>query len=276
MKRNIFFMLLACTLLYACKKDTKLLYNSPDNIYLDYPTTDTITYSFAYSVGLAQDTVWIPVKISGKRISQDRNFEMNIIANATTATQGLHYEALKSSYKMPADSGVVHVPVILKNTDAALESKSVYLTLRVTGGSDFQIQLADSLRTKTLLFSNRLEKPDWWNIKWADQIGDYSRVKHQLFLITSGTRDLINLFYGDPNFQIPRNLYYIENTRTFLKDPFTWVTNHPDKGYMLTKITGSEDYNFYNVASPDKKFLFKYFSNNQYFFIDENGGQIKF
>jgi len=281
MKRNIFYVLLAATMLFACKKDTKLLYNSRDNIYLNYKDKDgnqdtaALTYSFAYNPTLSKDTIWVPVIISGQRVKRARQFVLSVTDTATTAKAGLHYEALKPFYIMPADSGTTHVPVIIKNTDPALSEKSVNLALRVSGGTDFDSSLPVALRSKSIFYSARLEKPGWW-IYWQGQLGDYGRVKHQLFLISSGTVDLVDMSKPNAFLQIPRTLYYIDNTRTFLNDPFTWVTRHADKGYVLTKRTdGSKDYDFYSASSPEKKFYLKYYAQvDKYFFVDEQGKQV--
>lgn len=275
MKKNLLYLLFASIAFFACKKDTKLTYNSPENIYLNYPNGDTLVYSFAYVQGVDRDTIWVPVIISGKRADHDRSFVLSVVDTATTASTPLHYEPLKPTYIMPADSGVVHVPVIIKNIDKDLESKSVTLTLRVSGGQDFGTNLPDTIRKKTIMFSNRLERPQWWGF-WEGELKSYSRTKHQLFLISSGTRDLVDFSTPDYYLYIPRCLYYIENTRTFLKYPFDWVRQHPATGYVLTKRTdNSGDYDFYNVNAPDKKFLLKYFSSvDQYKFIDEYNKEI--
>ncbi|MCD8742125.1 DUF4843 domain-containing protein [Mucilaginibacter roseus] len=277
MKKNLILILLACVAFAACKKSEKLTYDSPENIYLNYSggSADTITYSFAYVQGVDRDTIWVPVIISGNRVNRDRSFILQVVDTATSAVKDLHYEPLKETYTMPANSGRVNVPVIIKNTDKELENKSVTLTVRVSGGQDFGTNLPDTIRKKTIMFSNRLERPQWWNF-WEGELKTYSRTKHQLFLITSGTRDLIDLSTPDYYLYIPRSLYYIENTRTFLKYPFDWIRQHPDSGYVLTKRTdNSGDYDFYSVNAPDKKFLLKYFSSvDQYRFIDENNKEI--
>ncbi|WP_158800069.1 DUF4843 domain-containing protein [Pedobacter sp. L105] len=280
MKRNLFFILLATAMLFACKKDTKLTYNSPDNIYLNYldkngnQDTTSLTYSFAYTQGVVRDTIWLPVILSGKHADHDRKFAIDVVDLATTAISGLHYEPLKSFYILPKDSGTVRVPLILKNTDAALMNKSVSLTVRVSGGEDFKTNLPVSVRTKEIIFSNRLEEPIWWKF-WA-QLGTYSRVKHQLFLISSGTTDLIDPSQPDAYLQIPRVLYYLENTRVFLTYPFDWVKENPQKGYVLTQRNdGTGDYDFYNTSTPTVKFYLKFFSQaGVYVFIDENGNQV--
>lgn len=276
MKRNLFVLLLFCTAMFGCKKDEPMTYHSPDNIYLDYTTKDTLNFSFAFNPIQVTDTVWVPVIITGTRVNHDRKFQLSVVPDSTTAIVTTDYEPLKSSYTMPADSGIVHVPVILKNTDTALVNKSVILTVRVTGGTDFGSMMDESIRTKKIQFSNRLEQPDWW-IYWQGELGNYSRTKHQLFLISSGTVDLVNFAtVQDYYLQIPRDLYYIGNFKAFLSDPFSWVAQNPAKGYVLTKRNdGTGDYDFYNVGAPAKKFHLQYFPQaNTYVFIDENGKQV--
>lgn len=291
MKKNILFMLLVATVMLGCKKEGLTTYKSPDgtdNIYLAYlqninnlstdnQKTDTVVYTFAYTPALARDTIWVPVQISGNRVSHPRSFVLKADASLSTAVSALHYEPLKASYTMPADSGLVHIPIVLLNTDTALANKSVRLTLEVSGGTDFSSNLPFYLRSVYIDFSNRLEEPAWWPY-WG-QLGTYSRVKHQLFLISSGTRDLVELNpQVDPDYYyyIPRCLYYINNMHEFLIDPFTWVQQNPGAGYTLTKRTdGTGDYDFYNVASPTKKYWLKYFASvDKYIFIDEYGNQI--
>lgn len=276
MKKNLFFIFCLATAFCGCKKDKALLYNSQDNIYFNYQAKDTLSYSFALNLGQSQDTLWIPVIVMGKTTNYARTFQVSVLADSSTAVPALDYEPLKPSYIMPADSGQVHIPVIIKNIDTVLNSKSVVLTIKVSGGKDFGSNFYEAMRTKVILFSNRLEEPAWWPI-WTGELGTYSRIKHQLFLISSGTTDLVDL-RTDPNgyLQIPRALFYISNFKAFLADPFGWVKQNPAKGYVLTpRNDGTGDYDFYNVNTPAKKTHLKYFAQaNTYVFIDENGQQV--
>ena len=281
MKKTIFYSLLLSVLFVACKKDVDFAYDSTDNIYLNYlnddGTQDTlpVTYSFAYSPGLAKDTLWVPVKIAGKRVNHDRKFKIAVVASLTNAQPELHYEPLKAEYIMPADSGTVKIPIVIKNIDPALAEKSVALTIDAVASADFGELLPVKLRRRMLIFSNRLEEPSWWKYWQGNLGGPYTRVVHQLFLI-SGGKDLVNPASPNGYLEIPRTLYYIENLRNLANDPFTWVSRNPEKGYVLTKRTdGTQDYDFYNVNSPTIKFTVKFYPQvNGYFFVNEQGAQI--
>ncbi|NIG57581.1 DUF4843 domain-containing protein [Chitinophaga sp. Cy-1792] len=274
--KRIVILTIITTLLYSCKKDDIATYTvSKDNIYLNYNNKDSVIYSFAYHPELARDTIWVPVIVSGKQVNHDRRFAINVIDSTTTAVKDKHYEALKTMYILPANAGKVSIPLILLNTDPDLANKSVSLTIEIAGGDDFASLLPDDIRSRRFVFSNRLEQPAWWPY-WG-QLGKYSRVKHQLFLISSGTTDLvIPGSYPDAYMEIPRALYYISNASYLLNYPFNWVQENPKSGYTLEKRTdGTGDYDFYNLASPDKKFYLKYFPGaNKYVFIDENGNQV--
>lgn len=281
MKKTIIYSLLFSLIFVACKKDTNFSYDSKDNIYLNFLNDDglqdtlPVTYSFAFHPGLAKDTLWVPVKIAGKRVDHDRQFKIGIVASLSNAVPELHYEPLKDLYLMPADSGTIRVPIIIKNIDPELAEKSVALTINTVSTPDFADQLPIAIRQRTLIFSNRLEEPSWWKYWQGNLGGPYTRVVHQLFLI-SGGKDLVNPAIPNGFLEIPRTLYYIENLRNLTNDPFTWVIRNPDKGYVLTKKTdGTEDYDFYNVNSPTIKFAVKFYPQvNKHFFVNEKGAQI--
>jgi hypothetical protein len=281
MKRYILYTFLLALLLFACKKNDIYKYESEtDNIYLLYldaegkRDTSTYTYSFATSPGLAQDTIWVPVSIAGKRVPKERKFVLKVVDSLTSGQQGLHYEALKPFYTMPADSGKINVPFIIKNTDPELTNNSVIVTLRIGEGEDFKDELPVAIRTKSYMYSNRLEQPSWW-MYWQGNLGPYSRTTHRLFLI-SGGQDLTNPAAPNGYLGIPRTLYYLENAKNFTNDPFAWVARFPEKGYVLAKRTdGTEDYDFYQATAPLIKTHLKFFPQvNGYFFMNENGNQI--
>ena len=99
--------------------------------------------------------------------------------------------------------------------------------------------------------------------------GYYSQVKHELFLITTGVTDL-----STSGLDAPKNLYYVGRLNSFLADPFTWVANNPDKGYVLEQRTDG-NYDFYNTSTPNHRILYKKdVQAGRFFFIDENGVEV--
>jgi hypothetical protein len=275
MKHLFTLGLLYMTVFSSCKKVTELKYGSDDNIYFDLvdrtgARVDSIVYSFALFPGLAADTILLPLRISGIRAASERTFRIRVVDSATTAQPNLHYKPLEDAYKAPAGQGTVMVPVIIFNTDTALAGKMVRIKFQLESTADLQAEFK-KLDTFRIMFSNRLEKPVWWDV-WSGELGPYSRVKHELFIRTSGTTELPPT--ASDATSTPRVLFYTRRFRSFLNDPRQWVADNPEEGYTL-EPAGSGAYNFYSVTNPAKKYLLKLNpSDNRYYFTDENGNRI--
>jgi hypothetical protein len=276
MKKLTVIIVLLSIVLYACTKDEPLAYNTTDNIYFDFTPdnkddkSDSIVYSFAYNPEKDMDTILIPVRLSGIRQKLPRKFSVGIVDTATTAIASLHYQALEREYTIPADSGTFMLPLIVFSKDTALKTKSVIITLSLEASLDLGISFKD-LRRGFIKLSNKLEKPVWWDV-WSSELQTYSRVKHELFIRTSGTTVL------PPSqadyMQTPKALYFIRRFKSFLQDPFKWVADYAEEGYVITQGTDG-NYYFYSSGSPENKYLLeKNVSDGKYYFKDEDGNRI--
>jgi len=264
---NISGMLLLA--LASCKKAAYMPYHSSDNIYFNFDdaTTDrdSIVYTFAYTPGKESDTIYLPVRLSGNRMNTARTYKIAVTDSGTTARPNLHYAPLKDQYTLPANSGYDSIPLIVYNTDTLLAERSVALDLHLVATDELGAAIP-SLISARIVISNKLEKPVWWNM-WLG--GYYSQVKHELFLITTGVTDL-----STSGLDAPKNLYYVGRLNSFLADPFTWVANNPDKGYVLEQRTDG-NYDFYNTSTPNHRILYKKdVQAGRFFFIDENGVEV--
>jgi len=274
MKNSLIILTIAGLSFGSCKKAEELKYSYPDsNIYLNFSdnTTqrDSVVYTFAYTPGLAKDTVFIPIRISGMRKSYDRTFKVAVNEALSTAKPGTHYEALKDAYTLPADSGKAWLPIIVYNTDPTLADRSVMLSFGLVASEDFMVDLSD-MTTGRVVISNNLEKPYWWGPgqdTWG--IPNYSKVKHELWLIATG---IIDLPFNGLN--APQYLYYLGQLTSLLNNPQAWVDSHPESGYVLVDRPDG-NYDFYNTSIPAKKLLYKKNSQSgKYYFIDENGIEV--
>ncbi|BAV05121.1 DUF4843 domain-containing protein [Filimonas lacunae] len=265
MKKIFFVLLFIQPLFFSCKKADELLYDSADNICFNFleKQKDSIIYTFAYTPEKAFDTIFLPVRISGLQRPFDRKFVLTVMQDSSTAQEGLHYEALKDYYIMPADTGKTKVPLIIYNKDAALIENSVSIRLLLQSSGDFGANILTAIKGK-VVFSATLERPDWWG-SWP--LGTYSRTKHQLFIIATGVTTLTT-----SGLDAPKNLYLVSLLTSLLNDPFTWVKRNSDKGYVIEALAGSNDYYFYSTSNPAKKFLYrKDDAGAGYHFIDEKG-----
>jgi hypothetical protein len=270
MKSNAIISIVLMAIVFnACKKANLEVYDSPANIYFDFPANqrDSLLYTFAFEPSRGADTIYLPVRLSGIRESKDRKFIIKIDPNpdSTTAEAHKHYKPLDSVYVLQANTGVTQVPFIIYNSDSSLQSKSVQVKFKLYPTADLDTGL-NKLVSGKLVFSSKLERPEWWSM-W---MGDYfSQTKFQLFIITTGQTSMTM-----SGLDAPKNLYFISLLSAFLNDPFTWLKRNSDKGYNLDKQS-DDSYFFYNNKNPNKKISFRYNPQaGKYFFIDENGLEI--
>lgn len=276
MKKLFIIGLFGAVAFSACEKAVELTYQSPDNVYFDFTDPkdskkrpDSISYSFALFPEKSFDTIFLPVRIAGSRKSADRKFKLSVVDGATTAIAGKHYKALEPEYILPADSGAVKVPIIIYSTDAALLDRSVRVKFRLVASADFAVTTV-AFDSAKVIFSNRLEQPAWWNV-WGGELGTYSRVKHELFIRTSGTTELPGFVSGEV---VPKTLFHTRRFRSFLNNPIDWVADNPQEGYTLQDIGGGK-YNFFSISNPEKKYQLELNpADNKYYFRDENGNRI--
>ncbi|MBO9631564.1 MAG: DUF4843 domain-containing protein, partial [Chitinophagaceae bacterium] len=263
MKQGIYLTIILALAITACKKTPDFLFRAPlQNVYFNMSPDDSAVYTFAYKPDLSHDTVFLVVKLAGLRTDSIRKFGVIVVDSNTTAKVGLHYEQFKEWYSLPADSGVFRLPVVLYNTDPSLQTQSVRLTLKLKPGAGLDTNINKLIKARVIL-SAKLEQPDWWNT-WP--LGDYSRTKHELFMIASGVTSMTK-----DGLDAPRNLFLVGRMNVMIADPFGWVNNNPDKGYVLTQ-RGDGNYDFYATSNPAKKILVrKDNSSGRFYFVDENG-----
>jgi len=263
-----------CILLGSCEQTDLFTYDHPANIYFDLDTDadsdasrrDSLVYTFAYDMTKARDTVFLPVRISGIRESRDRQYQVAVEQDSSSAVPGTHYEALQSTYTLSADSGTASLPVVIYNT-ADLEERAVSLILKLQPSADFGIENPDLVRAKVVI-SARLEQPAWWSM-W---LGAYSRTKHQLFLLVTEQIEL-----SMDGLDAPKNLYFAQMLTMMLNNPFGWVQDHPEKGYVLEPVDpeSTDRYHFYHENNPARTIVLRQNASGMYYFIDENDEEVR-
>lgn len=271
MKKIMIILMAAVVGMAACKKETTPAFNSnTQNIYFNlepFGFKDSLLYTFANHPEMRSDTVWVPVRISGNRVDSEMTYAVKVIDSASTAQVNKHYQPLKDQYVLPANAGPAWLPVILYNTDTMMLKRSFSLTLQLVSTGNLRTDLTQQL-TARIVFSNRLERPKWWD-KCPLGGSSYSITKHLLFRLAATTEDVPLGQYDTPIW-----LYYTEKLNVLLLTPRTWIANNPGKGYdLFARPDGN--YDFYNPAEPEKKFLYRKKDNTtSYFFVDENGNDV--
>jgi len=259
---------LAIALFTGCHKAKEYVYDSPENVYIDYwdSRTDSVLSTFAFHPEKGRDTVRVPVRIAGLVRDYDRKFSLQVVKDSSTAIENVHYVPLAPSYTMLKNTAITMVPVILLNNDTALKKKSVSLRIKLFSTEDLGANIPERNKTK-LVFSNKLEHEAWWD--WWFTPSTWSVTKNQFFIIVTGLERL-----STEGLDAPKNQYLASLVQAFIADPGKWVTKNPSKGYKLD-ARADGNYDFYNVNTPNIKTLYRKSSlNGIYYFIDENGNEV--
>jgi hypothetical protein len=251
----------------ACKQAEPLLYDRDANIYFDLPAAqkDSIVYTFSYNMNKASDTIYIPVSLSGIREPKERFYSAYVEQDSSTAVEDVHFEKLALEYKLDVGAGKTFLPLVIYNVPD-LEENSVSLIIKLKESADFNIENPKIIKAK-IVFSARLEQPIWWSM-WLQ---DYSRTKHQLFIIATDQTTLTT-----EGLDAPKNLYFADMLRAMLNNPFQWVDRNPQKGYELSTKDNGATYDFYHKDNPGRTItLKKNVGSGQYQFIDELGREVR-
>lgn len=265
--KSIITILVIFLTISSCKKAELITYNHNAGIYFNLSKNerDSIVYSFAYDITKSSDTINIPVSISGLRENRDRVYQAYVETDSSSAQEGFHYKKLEEGYAISAGEGKSFLPLIVYNTPD-LEENSVSVIIKLKESSDFNVDNPQIIRAK-VVFSARLEEPIWWSM-W---LGEYSRTKHQLFIIATDQTSLTM-----DGLDAPKNLYFVDLLRIMLNNPFEWVNKNPEKGYLLRTDDNGITYKFYHKDNPERTILLRKNAGTGVFqFIDELGKEVR-
>lgn len=184
-------LLLLLLVFTACsKEEISSDYKGEQSVYFIYNANavnsgiDSLSYTFVEkNSSVIQDTVWLPVRIGGKTADHDRQIDLAVVADKTTAIADVHYRLL--SYSIPKDSFSTSLGVVLLR-DSSLRDTAVVLTLNLQPGKEFPAQMKDTLmadgtyynrQQARIIFTDRLIKPSNWESYLVTFFGAYSETK---------------------------------------------------------------------------------------------------
>lgn len=208
MKKLLIFSILLATWCVSCKNNENYPFKGTDSVYFQINEKwevmqDSIIYTFA-GKGVDEDIIAMRINLLGYASSHDRKVSVVVDAENTTAKEGLHYQALKDEYILPADSVYLMLPITIYNKDEALNDKNVILDLRLERTDDLELGVVD--RTNVRLFiSNMLKMPSYWDRALKYMFSTYSRKKHELCILLLGVdfpEDIEDFDINDPFWRV--------------------------------------------------------------------------
>lgn len=195
----------------------KGFYNAPRQVYFQRATSEVPVSDYPYGSAVLRPSgvlissgvltadstvvrVDVPIRLAGPTSSSRLEVKVKVgtpidysssIANEKDRPQpaiaGTDYEALASSYYIPADSIRATIPVVFKRSGVAQAGEAgKELILQLEPSADLETRFTASL-TYRIRIVDDLQQPVWW-IGFSNEtggmgiLGDYSRVKFQYLL----------------------------------------------------------------------------------------------
>lgn len=208
-----YLLLLIGILLFAsCKKDEIPFYSGDAGLsfYLNANESDSLSYSFAYSVVEKQkDTVFLKVRILGAAADHPRKITL-AAADGTTARKGVDFDL--PEFVIPAGAITALYPVIVYNTPE-MKTKTFRLVAEIVGSQDFKPGAIGeetgsvnenfpgtiSLNKLKIDISNQLVKPHYWAYV-EGAFGTFSVTKFKFMVKVTGMTDFSEEAIGDDGY----------------------------------------------------------------------------
>ncbi len=285
MKKSILLSFVLLFILSACQKAEEMKYIGKTSVVFG-TTSDTlkaIEYSFLeHPQAQSIDTILVPIRIQGNRAHFDRKIKVSVVAAKTTAIAETHYVPLKSEYVMPADSGLIQLPIIIKKGDSRLNITPVVIALKIESNEFFIAN--PKMQYTTVTFSNTIKLPIWWEYWYKSQsdFPKFSITAYSLVTKVTGRTSFATSSAGNTS-EFSITVYSMLNVwspffaaaTSGVQSLTTWVGNHP--GWVLVKHTNDDYYDLYHTSDPSTKFKYGVVSagSTVYGVFDENGKVVK-
>ncbi|WP_164111884.1 MULTISPECIES: DUF4843 domain-containing protein [Sphingobacterium] len=180
--KKILLYTLTLFLLASCAKEAGLNYSDKDRVYFAYNYKflnqirefDKTIFSFGMAEeDVKEDTVSIAVKLLGQPADHDRFYKISVLADSTTAIEGVHYKSISSTQKFKANLFVDTLKIVVLRealSSSHITQEKKIISLYIEESEDLGIGVNKGARTKVEI-NNYLSEPKWW--KSYEGIGLY-------------------------------------------------------------------------------------------------------
>ena len=207
MKHIIIFL---CVLFFtaACSKEDIPTYDATNYVQFTSDYTDSLEISFFFYPGQDQLEIPLEFKLLGQLLSEEADFTIDIVKEATTATE--QYYDLPESPRFAKESVYDRKTLILHNPG----EHTFRLVLEVKSGSRLLAgQLAYT--RKVIWYSNEVMRPQWWDKSVEDAfLGPYTKTKFETLVKVTKVGDWTNLSPDQRLAQARKLKYYLREMET--------------------------------------------------------------
>lgn len=231
--RYLYITIIAALIFCSCS-DKDLLYDSNDTL-ISFVSSDSIDYSFSFEpVDYTEHEIKIPIEIVGVSVPYDRNYNVEIDDEASTALES-EYEIMNEDFVIRANTLSDTLIVKLIKTDR-INKETIKVKFDLLSSSDFGVPPIEKT-SKIVSFTNKLNKPFWWDA-WAVVFGDFSQIKYKLWINYYKEGQDLNGYYWD---NMP--VFFINDFFMKFLYPVTFIFVDELKNYLLDNEVFDEDGN---------------------------------
>lgn len=231
--------------LFSCDQDIDYAYKGKDRIHFKhFNIVNKKKTEFNYrlcSMGLLNDTIVndtakVVMELLGKLSKNERTYKISVVADSTTAIEGVHYKAF-NQYQTFRKNKVIDTLRIMMNRESfnpsyiEREDKILYLKLEST--DDFELGLTNG-HTMKLVLNNYMTEPDWWKKQQANQYG-YFHIEKWKILISFSEKfaTYSDLPFGQDS---PETREYRKGLEMYLQQKPTYDEYTGERLYMHYKV----------------------------------------
>lgn len=245
--------------LTSCQEDSLSQFSPAEtgaSIYFYEPyatanqTTPTTEHKFSFAFeqqGVNERSIFIPVRITGIPVNQDRQFNLKFDP-LSTMKEGIHFKLASEKLIIPADSIRANIEITLLRT-ADLQEEPLSLRMKLVKSTDFNTYFREQMNTaKTkatslldfaLIVDDIFGAPYAWiqySSRFEPALGKYSKEKFNLLLQIF---DLDVSLFTDPS--INANTAFGISTMTYWKNYFRyWLLKEKEAGRIYYDGNGDE------------------------------------
>ena len=178
MNKNILFAFMGVALiLVGCEKSINFAYQGKDrvqfkcysipNSYLGtrvYYSAQTFSFGML-PVEVTEDTARVVVEYTGRLSEVDRTYYVSILADSTTAVEGVHYRAFRREQVIRAGraNDTLKIVIIRDHLNTSFNNPvNERLHLVLEPSEDFDLGIEPGVRMN-LLMNDYMTKPSWWD-----------------------------------------------------------------------------------------------------------------
>lgn len=215
--------ILSWLMLIACQKEEINNFEGGAQVYFK---GDSTTYSFAVrDTALSFDTVEIPIVVTGSRIPYEREVNIEVVPEQTTAIEGIDGDYVLCKAVIPANQFNTTLKVRV-NRSKILKKEERVLVLLIASGAGMNTDVKPAWLDYKLKINDILTQPARWIYDCYPYFGAYSEVKYRFIIETLKMWDFPST--GEHAIPKAQMLFYQDKMKTELAK---WEKEH--KGPMI-------------------------------------------